>query len=135
MNPDSPNATGGGFCAYHSWDGLSATTADTGALYTVEPFPVVTTFDAVYLDVVPGERLVYAYNLLIDERKISVSLATVEIQAAPGGSRLRITEQGAFLDGYEDGGAREHGTRLGMHKIDFVDEIAADVTPADFPPV
>ncbi len=30
---------------------------------------------------------------------------------------------------------REHGARLGMHKIDFVDEIAADVTPADFPPV
>jgi len=78
---------------------------------------VVTTFDAVYLDVVPGERLVYAYNLLIDERKISVSLATVEIQAAPGGSRLRITEQGAFLDGYEDGGAREHGTRLLVERL------------------
>ena len=78
---------------------------------------VVTTFDAVYLDVVVGERLVYAYNLLIDERKISVSLATVEIQATPGGSRLRITEQGAFLDGYDDAGQREHGTRLLVERI------------------
>ena len=78
---------------------------------------VVTTFDAVYLDVVAGERLVYAYNLLIDERKISVSLATVEIEAAPGGSRLRITEQGAFLDGYDDAGKREHGTQLLVERI------------------
>ena len=72
---------------------------------------LVTTFEAVYLDVVAGARLVYAYTLHLDERKISVSLATVEIQAAPGGSRLTLTEQGVFLDGYEDEGKREHGTR------------------------
>ena len=29
----------------------------------------------------------------------------------------------------------EHSTRLGQHKIDWIDEIAGDVTPADFPPV
>ena len=45
LNPDSPNATGGGFCAYHSWVGPSA--ADTGALYTVQPFPVLGTFNQV----------------------------------------------------------------------------------------
>ena len=28
---------------------------------------------------------------------------------------------------------REHGSRLGRHVIDALDEIAADVTPADFP--
>ncbi len=28
---------------------------------------------------------------------------------------------------------REHSTRLGQHVIDWVDEIAGDVTPADFP--
>jgi len=77
-----------------------------------------TNFEAIYLDVIPGERLVYAYSLWLDERKISVSLATVEFLAVEGGSRLRITEQGAFLDGYEDGGARERGTR------DLVERIA-----------
>jgi len=71
----------------------------------------VTTFDAVYLDVVPCERLVYAYNLWIDDRKISVSLATLEISAIAGGARLSLTEQGVFLEGYEDGGSRERGTR------------------------
>jgi uncharacterized protein YndB with AHSA1/START domain len=78
---------------------------------------VVTTFDAVYFDVVPNRRLVYCYELRKDERKISVSLATVELApielaSAGAGTRLRITEQGAFLDGYDDAGAREHGTGL-----------------------
>jgi hypothetical protein len=30
---------------------------------------------------------------------------------------------------------REHATRLGKHEIDSLDEIAGDVTPADFPSV
>ena len=30
---------------------------------------------------------------------------------------------------------REHSTRLGQHKIAGLEEIAGDVTPADFPPV
>ena len=30
---------------------------------------------------------------------------------------------------------REHSTRLGQHKIDSLDEIVGDVTPADFPAV
>jgi len=28
---------------------------------------------------------------------------------------------------------RAHSTRLGQHQIDWIDEIAGDVTPADFP--
>jgi hypothetical protein len=27
----------------------------------------------------------------------------------------------------------EHSTRLGQHKVDSIDEIVGDVTPADFP--
>jgi hypothetical protein len=30
---------------------------------------------------------------------------------------------------------REHSTRLGQHRVDSVDEIVGDVTPADFPAV
>jgi hypothetical protein len=30
---------------------------------------------------------------------------------------------------------REHSSRLGQHQIDSLDEIAGDVTPADFPAV
>jgi uncharacterized protein YndB with AHSA1/START domain len=38
---------------------------------------VVTTFDAVYHDIVPRERIVYTYEMRVDDRKISVSLATL----------------------------------------------------------
>src|SRR4029077_3475006 len=72
---------------------------------------VVTDFQVHYLDIVPLHRIVYAYNMHVDERKISVSLATVQIEAlAPTRSRLTVTEQGAFLDGYDDAGSRERGT-------------------------
>jgi hypothetical protein len=30
---------------------------------------------------------------------------------------------------------REHSTRLGQHRIDSLEEIVGDVTPADFPAV
>jgi uncharacterized protein YndB with AHSA1/START domain len=36
---------------------------------------VVSTFDAVYHDVVADERIVYAYEMHLDDRKISVSLS------------------------------------------------------------
>jgi len=73
---------------------------------------LVSTFDAIYYDVVPGERLVYAYEMHMGERKISVSLATFEMKPVDDGTRLVMTEQGAFLDGYDDAGSREHGSGL-----------------------
>jgi uncharacterized protein YndB with AHSA1/START domain len=73
---------------------------------------VVSTFDAFYYDVIPSERIVYAYEMHLDDRKISVSLATLELKPAGTGTRLVMTEQGAFLDGYDDAGSREHGTNF-----------------------
>jgi uncharacterized protein YndB with AHSA1/START domain len=75
---------------------------------------VVTDFQAYYLDIVPQRRIVYAYNMHVDEKKISVSLATVELEGitlgSKPGTRMKVTEQGAFLDGYDDAGSRERGT-------------------------
>ncbi len=71
---------------------------------------VVSTFDAVYHDVIPEQRLVYSYVMHLDEKKISVSLATLQLDATDGKTTLKVTEQGAFLDGYDDAGSREHGT-------------------------
>jgi len=78
---------------------------------------LVSTFDAVYFDVVADRRLVYAYEMHLDDRKISVSLATLELEPADAGTRLTLTEQGTFLEGYEDGGSREHGTRMLLDKL------------------
>jgi uncharacterized protein YndB with AHSA1/START domain len=72
---------------------------------------VVSTFDASYHDVIDHERLVYSYVMYLDDKKISVSLATMEFRSETGGTTLIVSEQGAFLDGYDDSGAREQGTR------------------------
>jgi uncharacterized protein YndB with AHSA1/START domain len=79
-------------------------------------------FDAVYFDIVPGERIVYAYDMWHDGKKLSVSLATLEFKAVAGGAHFAITEQGAFLDGYDDAGERERGT-LGL-----IDQMGASLS-------
>jgi uncharacterized protein YndB with AHSA1/START domain len=65
---------------------------------------------AVYRDIVPGERLVYAYDMYSDDTRISVSLGTVELAPVGDGTRLTYTEQGAYLDGLDTPEEREHGT-------------------------
>jgi uncharacterized protein YndB with AHSA1/START domain len=71
---------------------------------------VVSTFDATYHDVIPHERLVYSYVMHLDDKKISVSLATMQLHADGARTTLKLTEQGAFLDGYDDAGSRERGS-------------------------
>ncbi|SDO90771.1 Uncharacterized conserved protein YndB, AHSA1/START domain [Ralstonia sp. 25mfcol4.1] len=78
---------------------------------------LVSTFDAVYFDVIPNERLVYSYEMHMGERKISVSLAVFELKAVGQGTQLTLTEHGAFLDGYDDAGSREHGSGLLLDAI------------------
>jgi uncharacterized protein YndB with AHSA1/START domain len=68
-------------------------------------------FEARYYDIVTNARIVYAYEMHLDDVKISVSLATIEFNAQGAGTRLIVTEQGVFLDGYDDAGSREQGTR------------------------
>jgi len=74
-------------------------------------------FEALYLDVVPDKRLVYAYDMYWQGKKISVSLASAEFVLAGKGTKLVLTEQHAFLDGFEDGGSRERGTRVLMDNL------------------
>lgn len=70
----------------------------------------VFTFDGRYQDIVPDERIVYAYDMHMGEDRISVSLATVELRPEGEGTKLVFTEQGAFLDGLDDPAQRESGT-------------------------
>jgi uncharacterized protein YndB with AHSA1/START domain len=67
-------------------------------------------FQASYWDIVPDERIVYSYWMTMDGKRISVSLATIELKPEGGGTRLKLVEQGAFLDGFDDPGVREKGT-------------------------
>jgi uncharacterized protein YndB with AHSA1/START domain len=88
------------------------------------PNGLVALFDALYFDITPGERIIYAYDLWHEERKLSVSLATLEFKAVDGGARFIMTEQGAFLDGYDDAGSREHGANLLVDRMGATLKIA-----------
>jgi uncharacterized protein YndB with AHSA1/START domain len=71
----------------------------------------VSSFDCRFSDIVPGRRIVYTYDMRVNDTLISVSVATIELEDAGGGrTHLKCTEQGAFLNGYDDAGSRERGT-------------------------
>jgi uncharacterized protein YndB with AHSA1/START domain len=70
------------------------------------------TFDAVYQDIVPGQRIVHCYDMHRGDVRISVSLATIEFEAHGEGTRLTLTEHGVYLDGHDTPEQREHGTNV-----------------------
>jgi uncharacterized protein YndB with AHSA1/START domain len=78
---------------------------------------VVHTFEAVYLNIEPNERIVFSYDMYLGAQKISVSLTTVEITRAGKDTKLTFTEQGVYLDGYDDAGSREEGTKAGLENL------------------
>lgn len=81
---------------------MSGTVPGGGALFT---------FDAVYQDIVPDSRFVYSYEMTMNGQRISVSVATFEFLEDGAGTRLVLTEQGAYLDGLDTSAQREAGTR------------------------
>ncbi len=65
--------------------------------------------DAIHMDLVPNERIITAYEMHLDDARISVSLGTTELRPHGTGTRLAYTEQGAFLDGFDNPELREQG--------------------------
>ena len=69
------------------------------------------TFETLYRDIVPEQRIVYTSTLSAGTDLCTVSLTTVEFTPGEdGGTRLVLTEQGAYLDGREEPAWREQGT-------------------------
>jgi uncharacterized protein YndB with AHSA1/START domain len=83
------------------------------------PSGMVSAFYCTYHDIVPDERIVYAYRMALDGKPMSSSLATIEIRAEGSGSRLVLTEYGVYFDGFgqEAADGREHGTNWLMDKL------------------
>lgn len=67
--------------------------------------------ETVYHEIVPDERIVLSYAMILGGMRISVSLATITFAAEGAGTRLVYTEQGAFLDGADQPADREAGCR------------------------
>ena len=75
-------------------------------------------FTARYHAIVPNERIVYAYDMHVGNKHLSVSLATVEFAAVTGGgTRMTFTEQAAFLDGEDGKKSRELGTNAHFDRL------------------
>jgi uncharacterized protein YndB with AHSA1/START domain len=60
------------------------------------PNGMVSDFDAIYLDILENRRIIYAYAMAIDDRRISV---------------------GVFVNGYEDKGNREMGSGILLDQL------------------
>jgi uncharacterized protein YndB with AHSA1/START domain len=65
--------------------------------------------DTLFLDIVPDQRIVFAYALSAGDVRASAALTTVELAPYGGGTRLLLTEQVAFLDGVDGGAGRQRG--------------------------
>lgn len=77
------------------------------------------TFNVFYQDIIPDNRIVYTYEMTIDGKRMSVSLATIELFPAATGTRMVVREDGAFLDGLDTSKQREEGTNY------LVDQLGA----------
>jgi len=82
-------------------------------------------FDVTYQDIIPDSRILYSYDMHMDGRRISVSLAAIEFTPTPAGTRLKLTEYGLFLDGLDNMEQRRAGT------IPMIDKLGAYLDQAE----
>ena len=75
------------------------------------------TFDVRYQDIIPDQRIIYTYEMTMNGERISVSLATVEIEPDGAGTKMTVVEHGAFLDGLDNVRQREEGTNALMDAL------------------
>ena len=73
--------------------------------------------EKVFFDIVAARRIVFAYDIRLDGRRLSVSLVTVEFFASERGTRMAYTEQLAYLDGHEDRAERVRGTEESLDRL------------------
>jgi len=67
-------------------------------------------FVSTYTDIVEHQRMVFTYDMWVDDRHISTSLTTIALEPEPKGTRLTYTEQGVHFDGLDSPQGREEGT-------------------------
>jgi len=77
----------------------------------------VFTNDTVYLDIIPNQRIVFAYTMSMNDRRFSSSQATVELLAAEKGTNLIFTEQGAYFEGADGPKMRQDGWRVLLESL------------------
>lgn len=74
-------------------------------------------FDVTYQDIVENNRIVYSYQMSLGGKRISVSVAAIELFADGAGTRLTVTEHGCFFDGLDTAAQRQQGTEWLMGEL------------------
>ncbi|MGA9659558.1 MAG: SRPBCC family protein [Asticcacaulis sp.] len=91
------------------------------------PSGKISDFQCRYSDIVPDQRIVYTYDMYVDDKRISVSVVTVEFAPTARGTHLTLTEQVTHLDGYPTPEDREIGTAWGIdNAIAYIMSIKSD---------
>jgi len=68
-------------------------------------------FTSTYTDIVDLQRIVFTYDMWVEERHMSTSLTTIVLEPDGDHTRLTYTEQGVHLDGLDSPEGREEGTK------------------------
>lgn len=79
------------------------------------------TFDVLYQDIVENVRIVYSYQMTMGGKRLSVSVAAVELVPDADGTRMTVTEHGCFFDGLDTVQQRRMGTEA------LVDALGAEL--------
>jgi uncharacterized protein YndB with AHSA1/START domain len=74
-------------------------------------------YDALFHDIIPDRRVVFAYRMAVGPKPLSVSLSTVEPLPSGNGTLLKYTEQGAYFDDPAGPKGREEGSRELLEKL------------------
>ena len=69
-------------------------------------------FDAVYLDIVDQENIVYAYRMYVNDELLSISLVTVSFEDNGPGTKMSFTEQGVYFATQEAALSRLEGSKM-----------------------
>ena len=68
-------------------------------------------FVSTYTDIVENQRIVFTYDMWVDDQHMSTSLTTIAVEANGDRTSLTYTEQGVHFDGLDSAEGREEGTR------------------------
>jgi uncharacterized protein YndB with AHSA1/START domain len=86
------------------------------------------TFHAFYLDIVPEQRIIYAYEMSFGGVRMSASLVTIELMPRGNRTQMKFTEQVVFLGKNGASAERIEGTHEGFDRLIAV--VAAEANDA-----
>lgn len=75
------------------------------------------TNETYYHEIIENRRVIQSYAMTLGGKRISVSLATLELAPAAEGTRLKFTEQAAFLEGSDGVERRRDGWNVLLDRL------------------